>query len=207
MEHYEHQAEYIERCHHRGHRPDQPEEEVSFGESSQEDFIFTEEASERENAGDGERRDQKGRVGDRQMFLQPAHTADVLFTTEGMHDAASAQEQQGFEKRVGDEMENRRRKGTDAAKIAVSTPMIATMLSAAGAIRYSTEQRATMYTPAVTMVAAWISALTGVGPSMASGNQTYSGICADLPVAPRKSSNVMAVTISPPGINCCAARP
>ena len=26
-----------------------------------------------------------------------------------------------------------------------------------------------MYTPAFTMVAAWISALTGVGPSMASG--------------------------------------
>ena len=29
-----------------------------------------------------------------------------------------------------------------------------------------------MYTPAVTMVAAWMSALTGVGPSMASGSQT-----------------------------------
>ena len=29
-----------------------------------------------------------------------------------------------------------------------------------------------MYTPAATMVAAWISALTGVGPSMASGSQT-----------------------------------
>jgi hypothetical protein len=32
--------------------------------------------------------------------------------------------------------------------------------------------RATMYTPAVTIVAAWISAETGVGPSMASGSQT-----------------------------------
>jgi hypothetical protein len=32
------------------------------------------------------------------------------------------------------------------------------------------------------MVAAWISALTGVGPAMASGSQTKSGICADLPV-------------------------
>ena len=29
-----------------------------------------------------------------------------------------------------------------------------------------------MYTPAVTMVAAWINALTGVGPSIASGNHT-----------------------------------
>ena len=34
------------------------------------------------------------------------------------------------------------------------------------------------------MVAAWISAETGVGPAMASGSQTYSGNCADLPHAP-----------------------
>jgi hypothetical protein len=33
-----------------------------------------------------------------------------------------------------------------------------------------------MYTPAVTIVAAWISAETGVGPSIASGSQTYRGI-------------------------------
>ena len=33
-------------------------------------------------------------------------------------------------------------------------------------------QRATRKTPAVTMVAAWMSALTGVGPSIASGSQT-----------------------------------
>jgi len=44
-----------------------------------------------------------------------------------------------------------------------------------------------MYTPAVTMVAAWISAETGVGPAIASGNHTCSGICADLPVAPMNS--------------------
>ncbi len=36
----------------------------------------------------------------------------------------------------------------------------------------SAAERATMYTPAVTMVAAWIRAETGVGPSMASGSQT-----------------------------------
>ena len=45
-----------------------------------------------------------------------------------------------------------------------------------------------MYTPAVTIVAAWISAETGVGPSIASGSQTYSGICALLPAAPTNSS-------------------
>jgi hypothetical protein len=32
--------------------------------------------------------------------------------------------------------------------------------------------RINKYTPAVTIVAAWINALTGVGPSIAIGNQT-----------------------------------
>ena len=40
--------------------------------------------------------------------------------------------------------------------------------------------------PAATMVAAWISAETGVGPSIASGSQTWRGSCADLPTAPQK---------------------
>jgi hypothetical protein len=44
--------------------------------------------------------------------------------------------------------------------------------------------RATRYTPAVTIVAAWIRAETGVGPSMASGSQVCSGTCADFANAP-----------------------
>ncbi len=37
------------------------------------------------------------------------------------------------------------------------------------------------------MVAAWISAETGVGPSMASGSQTWRGSWADFPTAPQKT--------------------
>ena len=44
------------------------------------------------------------------------------------------------------------------------------------------------------MVAAWIRAETGVGPSIASGSQTYSGICADFPAAPTISSTPIAVS-------------
>ena len=44
--------------------------------------------------------------------------------------------------------------------------------------------RATMKMPAVTIVAAWISAEIGVGPSIESGSQTCSGTCALLPIAP-----------------------
>ena len=51
----------------------------------------------------------------------------------------------------------------------------------------SGESRAIITTPAVTMVAAWISAETGVGPSIASGNQVCSPSCADLPIAPTNS--------------------
>ncbi len=48
-----------------------------------------------------------------------------------------------------------------------------------------------MNTPAVTIVAAWIRAETGVGPSIASGSQVCSRNWADLPMAPRNSSRQM----------------
>ena len=53
-----------------------------------------------------------------------------------------------------------------------------------------------MNTPAVTMVAAWISAETGVGPSIASGNQVCSRNWADLPIAPMKRSMQASVKAS-----------
>ena len=53
-----------------------------------------------------------------------------------------------------------------------------------------------MNTPAVTMVAAWISADTGVGPSMASGSQVCSKNCADLPIAPMNRRRQMTVSAS-----------
>ena len=49
------------------------------------------------------------------------------------------------------------------------------------------------------MVAAWISAETGVGPAIASGSQTYSGSCADLPQAPTISSSPISVS-TPSGV-------
>ena len=46
----------------------------------------------------------------------------------------------------------------------------------------------------MTIVAAWISADTGVGPSMASSSQDCNGNWADLPHAPSSSSSPSAVT-------------
>src|SRR6202030_949447 len=82
----------------------------------------------------------------------------------------------------------------DAANTAVSAPMMATVFIAVGASTNTAFERATMYTPAVTMVAAWISAETGVGPSMASGSQTWNGNMADLPMQPKKRPTTMTVS-------------
>ncbi len=63
-----------------------------------------------------------------------------------------------------------------------------------------------MYTPAVTIVAAWIKALTGVGPSIASGSHTCSGNCALLPHAPANSSRQIAVARQSPASVPAAAK-
>ena len=84
-----------------------------------------------------------------------------------------------------------------AANNAVATP---TMAIKVGAQSYETANtgftRVIRNTPAVTMVAAWMRADTGVGPSMASGNQMYSGNCALFPQAPMKSIKPMAVAVT-----------
>src|SRR5688572_23451059 len=82
------------------------------------------------------------------------------------------------------------------AHSAVAVPMTATIISTSGACANNTALRPIKYTPAVTIVAAWMSAETGVGPSIASGSQTYSGICADLPTAPTNNNRAI-VEITP----------
>ena len=67
---------------------------------------------------------------------------------------------------------------------AVVAPTTVTNDSAVSDSSNSGLMRATMKIPAVTIVAAWISAEIGVGPSIESGSQTCSGTCALLPIAP-----------------------
>ncbi|MPN39631.1 hypothetical protein SDC9_187159 [bioreactor metagenome] len=76
---------------------------------------------------------------------------------------------------------------------AVMAPMVMTKDSAVVDNSNSGDIRDTMKMPAVTMVAAWISAEIGVGPSIESGSQTCSGTCADLPMAPMNRQ--MQVTV------------
>ena len=60
----------------------------------------------------------------------------------------------------------------EAASKAVRVPVTAMMDIATSDVMKSGESRQHRYTPAVTMVAAWMRAETGVGPAIASGSQT-----------------------------------
>src|SRR6266508_1483837 len=82
-----------------------------------------------------------------------------------------------------------------AASRAVSAPTTTTTVWAVPEASNSVWVLATRNTPAVTMVAAWIRADTGVGPAIASGSQTYSGNWALLPVQARNSSSATAVAV------------
>ena len=77
---------------------------------------------------------------------------------------------------------------------AVMAPITRMKFSAVSDNSNSGDMRDTMKIPAVTMVAAWISAEMGVGPSMESGSQTCSGNWADLPIAPMNRQMQITVT-------------
>ena len=85
-----------------------------------------------------------------------------------------------------------------AASRAVKAPIMATVVMASADASNTGKKRAIRNTPAATIVAAWMRALTGVGPSMASGSHTCSGNCADLPTAPQKMPMANPVADSPP---------
>src|ERR1043165_6954892 len=71
-----------------------------------------------------------------------------------------------------------------AARNAEMAPTHLTICNAASVIEKMGNNLATRYTPATTIVAAWINADTGVGPSIASGSQICKGNMADLPAPP-----------------------
>lgn len=87
---------------------------------------------------------------------------------------------------------------TIAPKSSVTAPTMVTTSWASGAPLKTAAERTIRYTPAVTIVAAWIRAETGVGPSIASPSQDCSGTWADLPHA--ASSSISAIAVSLPSV-------
>jgi len=81
-----------------------------------------------------------------------------------------------------------------AANIAVNAPIIVITFRLVASCSYNGLNLIIKYTPAVTIVAAWINADTGVGPSIASGNQVCNNNWADFPTAP--INNNIPITVN-----------
>ncbi len=92
---------------------------------------------------------------------------------------------------------------------AVVAPITVTNDSAVSESSNSGLILATMKIPAVTIVAAWMSAEIGVGPSIESGSQTCSGTWALLPIAPtnrhRQVSVISDTCVSPQSVIVASA--
>src|SRR5246500_302334 len=96
---------------------------------------------------------------------------------------------------------------TIAPNRSVTAPTMTTPTCAVGARLNTGPERTIRYTPAVTIVAAWINADTGVGPSIASPSQDCSGTCADLPHAASNSSSPIAVSTPSLAVGVAAKTP
>src|ERR1700694_4159077 len=90
-----------------------------------------------------------------------------------------------------------------AMKKQVMAPITTTKDSAVRESSNSGDMRATMKMPAVTIVAAWISAEMGVGPSIESGSQTCSGKWALR--SESSNSGDMRATMKMPAVTIVAA--
>src|SRR5215207_10060310 len=86
----------------------------------------------------------------------------------------------------------------NAMNSAVVAPITVTNDNAVSDSSNSGLIRATMKMPAVTIVAAWISAEIGVGPSIESGSHTCNGTCALLPIAPmNRQMQIKVIAFTP----------
>src|SRR2546430_11460238 len=98
----------------------------------------------------------------------------------------------------------------NAMNNAVVAPITVTNDSAVSDSSNSGLIRATMKMPAVTIVAAWISAEIGVGPSIESGSQTCSGTCALLPIAPMnrqmQMTDISDHVVAPPTLSAAVSQ-
>src|SRR5581483_3309566 len=104
-----HQPEHVKRGHQGGGVTDGPKPDIGSmfgGPGLPEDFVFGEESGEWRNTRYGECCDEHGPVGDRDAAMEIAHVAHVLLTAHGVNDRASAEEEQGFETSMGENVED-----------------------------------------------------------------------------------------------------
>ena len=101
---------------------------------------------------------------------EPADTREVPAVEAAAHTAApDASTESSATADVAEEQAVEEDPAETMSAPAAEAPAVTADVAKSGSIR------ATRYTPADTIVAAWMRAETGVGPSIASGNQTWSG--------------------------------
>ena len=94
-------------------RPTLPGRAVLDG---QQDGVFAPEAGEGKHAGQGQAAEQERPVGNRHAAPQAAEVANVDHPAHGVHHAAGAEEQQGLEKGMGEQMEHAGRHADQRAR-------------------------------------------------------------------------------------------
>ena len=113
----EHHAAGIERGQQRSEQPQAPDEvadRAALGECVREYLVLREEAREGRDADQRQRADPHQERGERKEARHAAHAVDVLLVVERVDHDAGAEEQEGLEERVRDEMEHARRVRADA---------------------------------------------------------------------------------------------
>ncbi len=104
-------AEHIEGGAEGGNRPHTPQDRVAVCKRARKNFIFGEEAAQREDAGNSQGPDQIGLVGLRHMGLQPPHLLHVLLLVHSVDHRSGTEEEQRLEEGVRHHVEHRRRVG------------------------------------------------------------------------------------------------
>ena len=113
VEGQEDQAEHVAGRQERRQHADHPEHGVAAEERLREDLVLAEEPGQPGHAGNGDRADQEGPVGDRQVLLEPAHFSQILFAVQRVNHRTGSEEQQRLEEGVCVEMEDPRAERAD----------------------------------------------------------------------------------------------
>ncbi len=99
-------AEHVKSRQAGGNEADDPNKRVAVGPSGPENFVFAEKAREREDAADGERRDQHRPECNRRVLAQSAHAHQILFSAHRVDHASGSEEKQRLKKRMCHQVKN-----------------------------------------------------------------------------------------------------
>src|SRR4029077_12891524 len=113
----EDEAEHVEGSEQRGGQAESVEDASAVLAliGAEQDGVFAEEAGERGKAGDGQRGSEHCEVGPANFLAEAPHALHVLLAAHGVDDAAGSEEEQGFEKSVGHQVEDAGGKRGDSA--------------------------------------------------------------------------------------------